>query len=232
MKFDYEYRTSDNVVHRGVISAANRERAFNVLKSQGIRPSRLAESPGVLNKVFGKGKRWIAIIVLALIALTTISLRIQTERRMERAERTQPLPRHQIPGIPYDWRERVADFLPSELDRFFALFAQPGVTDGGREERKFDADSFDRELRIVPEVKDGDPAWVQELKSVIVGMKREAQAMRMAGKGEPEIAMWLEERQRMESGYRSQVVKQLERGEISQADANAILSAMGLKLLK
>ena len=232
MKFDYEYRTSDNVVHRDVISAANREKAFDVLKSQGIRPSRLAESPGVLNKGFGKGKRWIAIIVLASIAATTIVLQIQTERRMERTGRMQQLPRRQIPGIPNDWRERIVDFLPLELDRFFAHFAQPGVVDGNRGEWKFDADSFDRELRIVPEVNDGDPDWVQELKAMIVGMKREAQAMRTAGKVESEITMWLEERQRMESVYRVQVVKQFERGEISKADANAILSATGLKLLK
>lgn len=74
MKFNYEYRTSDNKLHEGVVSAASRDDAFAVLKARGIRPGRVTEAPGVFNKLFGKGKRWIAIVALAVaLAIAVIS---------------------------------------------------------------------------------------------------------------------------------------------------------------
>ena len=74
MKFIYQYRTKDNVSHRGIICAANRDAAYAALKSQGVKPGRMEEAPGFFNKFFGKGKRWIAIAVLALstVALAVI----------------------------------------------------------------------------------------------------------------------------------------------------------------
>ena len=72
MKFNYEYRTSDNVRHTGVIAASDREAAFAALKAQGIRPGCLAEAPGFFNKLFGKGKRWLAIGVLGAALVGSI----------------------------------------------------------------------------------------------------------------------------------------------------------------
>lgn len=69
MKFRFEYRTSDNVLHRGEIAAPDRESAFARLKEQGIRPARLEDAPGLGNKIFGKGKRWLAIALLAILVL-------------------------------------------------------------------------------------------------------------------------------------------------------------------
>ena len=66
MKFLSEYRTPDNVKHSGTICAADKEAAYAALKRQGIKPCRFAEAPGVFNKLFGKGKRWIAIGVLGV----------------------------------------------------------------------------------------------------------------------------------------------------------------------
>ena len=68
MKFRYQYRTSDNAMHLGEIDAKDREGAFQILKAQGIRPARLEEAPGFFNKLYGKGKRWLAIVVLAVVA--------------------------------------------------------------------------------------------------------------------------------------------------------------------
>lgn len=68
MKFVYEYRTSDNALHHGSVAAADRDAAFAALKARGVRPARLVEAPGFLNKLFGKGKRWIAIAVLSVAA--------------------------------------------------------------------------------------------------------------------------------------------------------------------
>ena len=73
MKFIYEYRTKDNIRHEGVINAASRDAAFAALKAQGIRPGSVKEAPGVWNKLFGKGKRWIAIVLLAIIAIISMT---------------------------------------------------------------------------------------------------------------------------------------------------------------
>lgn len=75
MKFVYEYRTSDNIRHEATVSASNRDVAFAVLKERGIRPSRLEEAPGFFNRLLGKGKRWLAIVVLfVLLVITTLTL--------------------------------------------------------------------------------------------------------------------------------------------------------------
>ena len=60
VRFVYQYRTHDNAVRSGEVSAADRDAAYRALKEKGIRPSRLEEAPGLANKIFGKGKRWIA----------------------------------------------------------------------------------------------------------------------------------------------------------------------------
>lgn len=67
MKFLYEYRTRENELKEGAIDAPNREAAFAALKAQGIRPARLYDAPGLLNKLLGKGKRWTAIAVLSVV---------------------------------------------------------------------------------------------------------------------------------------------------------------------
>ena len=62
MKFFYQYRTRDNISHDGEISASTLDDAYAALKAKGIRPGRVVEAPGFLNKLLGKGKR--AVIVL------------------------------------------------------------------------------------------------------------------------------------------------------------------------
>ena len=66
MKFLYTYRTPDNKQHRGEIAAATKEAAYAALRAQGIKAGHVDEAPGVFNKLFGKGKRWMAIAVLVV----------------------------------------------------------------------------------------------------------------------------------------------------------------------
>ena len=80
MKFNYEYRTSDNRLHEGVIRSANREEAFAVLKARGIRPGRVVEAPGFFNKLFGKGKRWLAIVFLAVALIVAVVFLLKRPR--------------------------------------------------------------------------------------------------------------------------------------------------------
>ena len=72
MRFDYEYRTSDNVPHKGTISAGDRDAAFAALKARGVRPAKVVASPGLANHLFGRGKRWLVIAFLSLILLALL----------------------------------------------------------------------------------------------------------------------------------------------------------------
>ena len=93
MKFNYEYRTSDNKLHGGVVSAASREDAFSMLKARGINPARVTEAPGFFNKLFGKGKRWIAICVLAaalVAALVALVIRRSSTETLQNYDELDP----------------------------------------------------------------------------------------------------------------------------------------------
>lgn len=138
MKFLYEYRTADNAPHSGAISAADRDAAFAALKAQGVRPSRLVEAPGFFNKLFGKGKRWLAITVLAALLVAVVIALISADRRADRSfaevQAVQdvfdsPVRRQLIgdaavieKGIKTGW----ADVFSAEGDRYLASFAIPG----------------------------------------------------------------------------------------------------------
>ena len=65
MKFDYTYRTHENELKNGSISASSREDVFRKLKAQGINPSRVTLAPGTLNYLASFGKRGWGIIILA-----------------------------------------------------------------------------------------------------------------------------------------------------------------------
>lgn len=220
MRFDYEYRTSDNVIHDGTISAVNRERAFEALRQQGIRPSRMRDAPGLANALFGKGKRWIAIFVLAVIAVVAL---VYAGRMKQEADDTRTmvqdgkLPRHQIAGLPDDWTAQVEGIFPDELDRILALHALPGKT---------------VEVASSHGVRPVDGEWIEVLKRVVGGMREEARAYLELGKSLKELEAFLDERQRMEASYRAQTLRQVASGYVSKDAANAIFAAMGLEPIK
>lgn len=140
MRFDYEYRTCDNVKHAGTVEAPDRDAAYKALKTRGINPSRVIEAPGFFNKLFGKGKRWLAIAVLTVICVVALSL-LHSARREVREESEDAAfldnqTRRQIigdtgvieKGIKTGWE----DVFPFEGERFLASFAVPGVPAGQR----------------------------------------------------------------------------------------------------
>ena len=135
MKFIYEYRTSDNAKHSGVVTASDREAAFLLLKKRGIRPSRFAEAPGFFNKLFGKGKRWLAIGVLCALCFVLCAV-VYTQGTRHEAQGTigafldSPVRRQPYgdlvlidKGIRTGW----ADVFTLEGERFLASFAIPGA---------------------------------------------------------------------------------------------------------
>lgn len=212
MKFLYEYRTSDNAKHSGVIRAADREAAYALLKQKGIKPSRVSAAPGVFNKLFGKGKRWIAIAVLAVVAAVAVFQAQRAEREVERVTRgEESSDRHQIYGDPVVIEEMETSGYASVFthpgERFLASFAQPG-----REVLtpvKCDPATVAACLTNVIAFASDEPREVAELKRIVNGIKDELRDYLSEGSASDYVRqLW--NRQREEQMIYVRVLNELE----------------------
>lgn len=173
MKFLYQYRTPDNCQHDGVIRAASRDAAYAALKAKGIRPSRMEEASGFFNKLFGKGKRWLAIAVLA--AAVAISLPFAL-RRPHVAEQLPPdcADRAQLYGDPVVISECMSvgwtNVFSSAFDCFLAVYAIPGDIEHVREWKG--PEPMAKDIRLTP-IDAKDLAEIQRMKRMVNGLKRE-----------------------------------------------------------
>lgn len=217
MRFEFEYRTSDNVLHADRISAPNRDAAFSALKKKGIRPSRLIESPGFFNKLFGKGKRWMVIAVLGVATVVLLMTTARLERQVEEGVQSRSfLPRHQIAGLPADWASHVNAVFDEDIDRMLAFRSQPGLIVG--------AD-------VVQSGGSVSGAWVDQLRRVVAGMKDDANGFLNLGKSLGDLEVFLDERQKMEAAYRAQLINQARTGALKVEEANRLLASMELPLI-
>ena len=226
MKFDYEYRTRDNVRHEGVVVASNRDAAFAALKSRGIRPSRLVEAPGFFNKLFGRGKRWILVAALTLVAVGlgvfSIALRHQLDHATEPFEN---MVRRQVigdavvieKGIKTGWQD-VFEFAG---DQFLASFAIPGVQAGKRSTSVGGIEA-------------------RQIKAMLEGIKRELRAFLSHGGTIEEYCECLVKRQDEELGYYNRAKTEIELASKTEDAAavqalwetrNAELRKMGIRLV-
>ena len=217
MKFNYQYRTKDNVQHEGSVNAADREAAFALLKSQGIKPGRLEEAPGVFNKLFGKGKRWIAISVLALALVAAIVLIWSLRDDVATADAVNgPVARSHIYGDPIFLKtcEQLAwaNVFEDAGTRFLAWYAQPGVevelkvNDAWMKNAVADL----TRNRLPPKIYPDDQEEVRKMKRIVAGMKYElAQYVAAGGK----VATYVErviERQRVEVEIAARIKREME----------------------
>lgn len=253
MKFLYEYRTSDNVKHNGVISAADREAAYAALKSQGIKPSRFSEAPGLFNKIFGKGKRWIAIGVLATVALVAIFLAATYKDEMEEAVAAVPMQkeiadsilmqtRRQVIGdaavIDFGIRNGWANVFDQEGERFLASFAVPGVPAGQRNTTEAEISAA---LSRKIEVEAGDSIEAQQIKAMVEGMKQELRQFLADGGTIVEYGRALVDRQEEELRYYKLAKREIEnavKANVPKSELEALwqkrnteLRRMGIKLI-
>ena len=222
MKFDYEYRTKENKLCRGTISSTNRDSAYAELRKMGIKASRLKESPGIFNKILGKGKRWIAIGGLSVALGVTVLYHWRhgvgySNYVIDAYEQKRVLPRHQIENMPTNWADYINDIFEEGFEREIAIYALPGVIVESMDDKR---------------VSNSDSAWIEELKSVVRGMNEEAQAMIRMGKTAADVMMYFEERQKMEATYREQVLCRVKQGGMNKNEANIIFKAMGLCLIE
>ena len=239
MKFLYEYRTSDNAKHSGVISAPDREAAFASLKGQGIRPASLVEAPGFFNRLFGKGKRWLVIAALVIIC-AALFCSLRTEQAVNSA--FESTTRRQIIGdsavIEYGLRTAWQNVFANDGERWFAAFAVPGSEAVlHKTPEKVIREALAREVAI--EADDG--LEERQIKSIVEGMKAECRRFLEKGGTIEEYGQRLVKRQNLELEYYNRAKNELEVAEkqhLSQAELlelwekrNRQLRLMGIRLV-
>ena len=233
MKFVYQYRTPDNKSHKGMIRAVSRDAAYAALKAQGIKPGRVEDAPGVFNKLFGRGKRWIAILVLGALCLVLGASLMRTRHEAQGTNGPDTLDRAQLYGDPVVIAECVdagwTNVFSSALDVYLAKFAVPGQ-----------AVSSD----LVPPVQqagdlgmvsiaDGDLAEIVQMKRMVNGIKQEMAEYLADGGSRAMYFRRLMIRQRAEQGFVNTAVRQIRasKDHAFWRRKNAELRAMGLPMV-
>lgn len=233
MKFVYQYRTSDNVPHQGEIAASDREAAFQALRAQGIRPGRLEEAPGFFNRLFGRGKRWLAIGVLALVAAGSIFSVMRSRQSLRELSESvsyvdsegyaRPIERRQIWGdaavISAAAKQNWRVIFSNPADRLLALFAEPGQTLAmlPRLPSTLEQD-MTRALNERFAIAEDELDEYRQMKCIVAGMKEELRAYLAAGGKLEGYIRRLQARQREEADFLSKAKAELDRQVKTGAD--------------
>ena len=246
MKFRYGYRTKDNEKVEGVISATSREDVYAQLKREGRKPYMVEPLPGLLNRLSGIGKRWVAIAILAgvcvalAIAVGRVALNAPQPSAVE-ASLDSPIRRQLIGDIAIidkGIREGWASVFPEEGERFLASFAIPGVPAG---QRSTTEEEIRTSLSRNVETTADDSIEARQIKAMVEGMKQELREFIVDGGTIKMYGRRLVQRQEDELGYYHRAKAELDqaiaakrgRGEINALveKRNAALRKIGVKLL-
>lgn len=240
MKFTYQYRTSDNKSHTGVIKAATKEAAYAALKSRGIKPGRVEEAPGFFNKLFGKGRRWLAIGVLSAVATGAVIAFVRTSHEIKVVEQASLQAslceeRAQLFGDPVVIREceeaSWTNVFTEVFDVYLAQYAIPG--------RKVEPivvaplPSPEVATRLV-EIGEKDLVEVAQMKRMVNGMKQELSEYLTDGGSLVSYMNRLNIRQRAERGVFETAQRQIQKAKDHAVwkEKNAELRAMGLPMVE
>ena len=178
MKFIYNYRDKNNIVHEDVCRAHDRDAVFRELKKRGIHPSRVIAAPGLFNKIIGSGKRWLAIAGLVIIVIILLA----DKNSPSQSSQLENMPRHQIYGDPALFEELsrsdYASVFENRGERFLARYAQPGSEVA--EITKIESVDFDAIVKSLEgcvnkkiPMLESDVREIRELKQIVEGMKSE-----------------------------------------------------------
>ena len=222
MKFVYEYRTSDNVHHEDVIFAANREAAFSALKAQGIRPAFVGEAPGFFNKLFGKGKRWLAIGVLCAACLALCAV-VYTQGTIDTLFDS-PV-RRQLAGdiavIGQGVLTGWADVFAQKGDRELARYAIPGVEVPTAE---LDAKAVAAALATDERTTADDGLEARQIKAIVRGMKAELREYVAQGGSVEKYALRLARRQAEELSVRNRIQEEFRKELQREPDTEELMA--------
>ena len=220
MKFLYEYQDKANKRHKGTLNAATRADAYAALKAQGIKPIRCEEAPGFFNLLFGKGKRWLAIAILAVACVSlaiVVGRGVLTAPQPSSVEESFDSPiRRQIIGdaaiIEKGLRTGWADVFDTEGDRFLASFAIPGTPPAVRtttEEKLREAlDNEPSKHPNLPNIQTSLEA--RQILAIVAGMKKEINGLLKDGWTLREVGIALVRRQEKEIGYYERAKSEIE----------------------
>lgn len=190
-----------------MISAADRNSVYSLLKAKGIRPSFVKEAPGVINVIWGRGKRWSLIVVLVALLIVLVHKYIHQrseqisvddkagsyEFQIEGTERRQVI--GDVAIIERGMRTGWADVFDADGERFLACFAVPGRVVAVR---SIDTEEFEKAIYRKCEMRDDDSLEVRQIKSMVEGMKKEARDFISAGGSAKQYGRLLVERQEEE----------------------------------
>ena len=251
MKFRYGYRTKGNEKVEGVISAASREDVYAQLRREGRKPYMVESLPGLLNRLSGISKRWIAIGVLAILA-TALAVALGRARTpaapqastldavLDAPIRRQPIGDAEVidKGIRTGW----AEFFALEGDRFLASFAIPGTPPAIRSTTE---EEIKEALRCSPSPSNFDSGSAsleaRQIRAMVSGLKQELREFLADGGTIKQYGRRLVQRQEEELGYYHRAKAELDRAiEAKRAQNeiitlvekhNAALRKIGVKLL-
>ena len=252
MKFRYGYRTKDNEKVEGIISATSREDVYAQLRREGRKPYMVEPLPGLLNRLSGVSKRWVAIGALAFVcvALAIAVGRVvlnapqpsSLDASLDAPTRRQPIGDAAV--IDKGIREGWADVFTLEGDRFLASFAVPGTAPAIRsttEEEIKKAISSDSSLIPHPSSLGSASLEARQIRAMVSGMKQELREFIADGGTIKQYGRRLVQRQEAELGYYHRAKTELDRAiaEKRGEDAinaliekhNAALRKIGVKLL-
>lgn len=248
MKFLYEYRTSDNERHCGIVCAPSRDAAYAELKKKGIKPSRVDEAPGFFNKFFGKGKRWAAIALLAVLSLVLAVLYLATRSSLFPASSSlestlDSTVRRQLIGdtavIEKGIRTGWVDVFPFEGERFLAGFALPGQPPAMM---RIVESNLVAAINRKVDPSAGDTIEARQLKAIVQGMKDEIRAYQAEGGSLAKYCVRLIRRQQQEISYYQRAEREIEKAKEDMMPAkeleslwerrNAELRVLGIRLVQ
>lgn len=251
MKFLYEYQDKSNKRHKGTLNAPTRADAYAALKAQGIKPIHCDEAPGFFNLLFGKGKRWLAIGVLAALCVAlaiVVGSGVLNSPQLSSVEETiNAATRRQIIGdtaiVEKGIRTGWSDVFDLEGDRFLASFAIPGVPPAVRNvsEKNLEEALGSSCTVAVSATDDPNSLEARQIRAIVAGMKREISGLLESGWTLREVGLALVQRQEREISYYERAKTEVETAAKSGTPValveqlldrrNASLRKMGIRLV-
>lgn len=246
MQFGYKYHDHDGVVQYGEVGAPSREEAFRALRFQGIRPMQLWErvdGEGGVQELWHRRVRFVIVIGLVVFGVMALGVGYYVVAWGQSTSRGEIWHELRRDGGASSWvatprTRHQCSVEKSDLSRIFAhtsevllaqQFARPGMPLVGDPERiveGFPLRDLMNSLESPIVVEKEDSAEDIALKQVVVGLKDELALRMKGGQGGREAVRWLVERQKMESDYRQQLVRQAQMGELRLEEANDLLKTM------
>ena len=236
MKYKYAYKTSDGVRHEDVIDAPSRDKAFETLRSRGIRPIKVVATDGSKEngEIRGIRKRVFIASLIFVAIIAGFAAHFFTQKGEEirlllpTNELVNSIPRHFI-SQNVDLHSYESDFQ-FESERFLLNFCIPArqmaepVTN-----LQIIASDLHKSLKKPITKSAEDTPIAVELKGMIVGLKNEASLIIKSGRSPFEALSYFVDRQKMEFEHRKRIVEQVQNGEMTKEAANSLFKSMGFE---